>query len=464
MSAPAIEGSGTAVLHAGSGRTRGLHALARCVGDVDAFFAQHWSQGPVHIRRPNNDDFADLFDERSLHGIIRGRELRVGRHDLRIVRTTEAGFEAVDPARYTIAGGDRGRAGGGADDVVDADAVWGLVGEGASIALQLVDRYWPPLGRFCRDLEMFLGSPCQATAYLTPAAAQGFDVHHDLHDVLVLSLAGTKQFTLYRPVIADPVAGQLLDELPRTPLTGAWDARLSAGDVLYMPRGTPHVARTSRSASLHVTIGIREVTWHAMARAAVEGSLSRLADDAALRRAVPREAVYGGADYARLAADVASGIAETIRRELVDAFADGPARALLMSRPRDYTDGGAWFDRIAARSLTPGIRVRLRPGGLIRMETGADGTYLLLSGGRRSTVPRGPARFLSRLAETVDGACPAEHPNRTEIVQVVRLVAFLLRQGVLEVAGDTPGPATPTAAERSVRPRWRRPLWQRTPI
>jgi ribosomal protein L16 Arg81 hydroxylase len=77
---------------------------------------------------------------------------------------------------------------------VDGRKVLGLFADGATVVLQGLHRYWPPLTELVRGLELALGHPCQANAYLTPPGSQGFAVHSDSHDVFVFQTAGTKQW------------------------------------------------------------------------------------------------------------------------------------------------------------------------------------------------------------------------------------------------------------------------------
>ncbi len=104
-----------------------------------------------------------------------------------------------------------------------------LFEDGATIVLQGLHRWSEPVTRFCRDLELALGHPCQVNAYITPAGAQGLDLHEDAHDVFVLQAFGRKRWELH----AAPREG------PRAPL----DVEVAAGDTIYLPAGTPHAAR-----------------------------------------------------------------------------------------------------------------------------------------------------------------------------------------------------------------------------
>ncbi len=131
--------------------------------------------------------------------------------------------------------------------------------KGATVVFQGLHRSFPPLVDLISELELELGHPCQANAYLTPPGSQGFAVHADTHDVFVLQTAGTKQWELHAP--------------PGHPEQGDEEPLLEPGHVMYLPTGTPHAARAQDTVSLHITIGINQLTW----RGLVERSLSSLA-------------------------------------------------------------------------------------------------------------------------------------------------------------------------------------------
>jgi bifunctional lysine-specific demethylase and histidyl-hydroxylase NO66 len=149
----------------------------------------------------------------------------------------------VGPTSYTRSVVHRSQHAGG---VIDPTAVLDHYRQGATIVLESLHRYWPPLTRFCRQLEMDLGHPVQVNAYLTPAGAQGFARHSDSHDVFVLQTGGLKQWMVYPPPDES-------DEEQRDPVM---ETELRAGDSLYIPEGWPHAANTNEVASAHLTVGI----------------------------------------------------------------------------------------------------------------------------------------------------------------------------------------------------------------
>ena len=73
---------------------------------------------------------------------------------------------------------------------------------GATIVLQALHVNWHPLAVFCRLLEDAIGQTVQANSYYTPHGSQGFAVHHDTHDVLVLQVAGAKRGSSTTPLRA----------------------------------------------------------------------------------------------------------------------------------------------------------------------------------------------------------------------------------------------------------------------
>jgi len=211
-----------------------VEALQRCVGDVSAFFGRHWVQAPLLLaaERGATRHFDDLASFDDLDRIVASRGLQASR--LRMVKDASP----LPPASYTSPAGGRAR---GAEDVVNTALVYKRYEGGATIVLESLHRYWEPLTDFCRDLEQALGHRLQVNAYLTPPGAQGFAVHRDDHDVFVLQVWGSKHWIVYDRDDEDRV---LIDR------------EIERGDSLYIPTGFPHAARTGRSASAHLTIGI----------------------------------------------------------------------------------------------------------------------------------------------------------------------------------------------------------------
>ncbi len=149
-------------------------------------------------------------------------------------------------------------------DLIDVGRVYGHFAGGATIVLQGLHRYWPPVGDLCRALEDELTHPVQANAYITPPVAQGLRVHADAHDVFAIQTHGVKQWVLYEG-----------DQEPKPDGSGptpTLDTQLQPGDCLYVPKGVHHAARTVDSPSIHLTIGVKTLTWRDVLRAALDAA------------------------------------------------------------------------------------------------------------------------------------------------------------------------------------------------
>jgi hypothetical protein len=185
---------------------------------------------------------------------------------------------------------------------------------GATIVVQALHVNWHPLAVFCRLLEDALGLPVQANAYYTPRGSQGFAVHHDTHDVLVLQVAGEKRWLLYEPLLELPLKHQRYSSALGEHGEPSDDLVLRAGDTLYLPRGWLHQAETSASDSLHLTIGITAHTWLDGAKAALDAA----EDELALRQGVDGGAAPDIADV--LAAELEpERVRQRQRRRFVDS-------------------------------------------------------------------------------------------------------------------------------------------------
>jgi hypothetical protein len=249
-------------------------ALARCLDPVDAetFFGQHWERKPLVVPRDEPGRFDDLLSEADVECLVCSTAIRYP--GFRLVR--EGG--QLDVGTYTSDVSWRPPFTKTAD-VPRVLAEWDA---GATIVLQALHVNWHPLAVFCRLLEDALEHGVQANAYYTPRGSQGFAVHHDTHDVVVLQVAGEKRWLLYDPLLELPLKHQRYSSALGEHGEPTDDLVLRAGDTLYLPRGWLHEAETSTSDSLHLTIGITAYTWLDAARDA----LADCEDELELRRGV----------------------------------------------------------------------------------------------------------------------------------------------------------------------------------
>jgi len=161
----------------------------------------------------------------------------------------------------------------------------GLSG-GGSLILDDIGSLCPRIDAFAAAIERELCPTALVNAYLTPPDSRANDLHFDTHDVLVVQVGGSKSWRVYsgQPV-SFPVLGQRRP-IAREEAGEESVVELRAGDVFYLPRGVPHEAFTTGSASLHLSVGLRPTLVHEVLGELLQEDLGR---DAGLRRAVRPE-------------------------------------------------------------------------------------------------------------------------------------------------------------------------------
>jgi lysine-specific demethylase/histidyl-hydroxylase NO66 len=297
--------------------------IERCVGDPERFLTEVWTRRYHQYSGSDPNAFADVLSLADVDALLAAGGLR--HPALRVVRDGKT----LPRSRFSKAHRTGGRRVG---DAIDADAVLRAFEGGATVVLQALHRFHPPVQAFCDGLEAFFGHPLQANAYLTPGSARGLAAHHDTHDVLVLQLHGTKRWSLYDTPTPDPVKG--FPKSPRHPRPGPVreTLELSPGDCLYLPRGIPHQAQGTGGASLHLTLGVRSPTWVDV----IGRVMDQVAQLPELRRPLPiRYGTHPGALEAELPA-MLERVAEWIRtRDAAAIAASEIERARTQRRPSD---------------------------------------------------------------------------------------------------------------------------------
>ncbi|MGF1237126.1 cupin domain-containing protein [Streptomyces sp. 2-6] len=131
---------------------------------------------------------------------------------------------------------------------------------GATLVLDAIDELHPGVGHLARGLERHLRTGIQVNAYASWTPQEGFGVHWDDHDVLVLQLDGAKRWRIYGATRQAPLHRDtdVPEAPPGEPLV---DMVLNAGDMLYLPRGWWHAVAASEGVhSLHLTCGMQTTT------------------------------------------------------------------------------------------------------------------------------------------------------------------------------------------------------------
>ncbi len=383
-----------------------MPALDLLSGDAQTFKAKVWASH-VHLHQTDPAQLTGLLGLDDVDRLLTGSAIRTP-----AVRIAQDG-SVLPASRYTRSAT---MAGEPLTGLVDARKLLDLFEDGASVVLQGLHRYWAPLTDLCAELEDELGHPCQANAYLTPPGSQGFAVHCDTHDVFVFQTHGTKLWEVHEE---SPDGREKREVL------------LEPGLSMYLPTGTPHAARAQAGASLHVTIGINQVTW---------GQLL----DRVVRRELDAYDEHLPAGYLDDTAALAAQLAERLDR-LADSLRSVDAGAAAHQQVQDFLGGrqsrlrGGLRDRLLLAEIGDATRLRRRSGHVLRLGIdGLDGDQMqLLLGDRTVTVPRWLRPALDALAELAELAelRPGDLAEHLDPQSRVVLCRRLVREGLLEVVG-----------------------------
>ena len=209
-----------------------MSALELLSGDAQSFLAKVWASR-IHVHHTDPDALVGLLSFDDVDHLLTSTAIRTPA--VRIAKDGSVLPSSAYTRHATLAGQPL-------TGLLDPGKVFDLFDGGATVVLQGLHRYWQPLGALVAELELALGHPCQANAYLTPPGSQGFAVHSDSHDVFVFQTHGSKVWEVHEGTEPHTIV-------------------LEPGVSMYLPTGTPHAARAQDTVSLHVTIGINQVTW-----------------------------------------------------------------------------------------------------------------------------------------------------------------------------------------------------------
>ena len=375
-----------------------VDSLQLLTGDAQTFVEKVWASRPL-VHRVESAALAAMLDLDDVDQLLTSTALRTP-----ALRLAKDG-EVLASSRFTRSA----RLGGVAlTGLVDVRKVFDLFDDGATVVLQGLHRYWPPLTGLIRDLELTLGHPSQANAYLTPPSSQGFALHTDNHDVFVLQIFGRKLWEIHDG-----------DERQ--------EVMLEPGTSMYLPAGTPHAARTQDQASLHVTVGINQLTW----RHLLDTLTNRALGDDELDAALPAGYIDDPAILTNELRPRLNKLATAIAATDPTEVAERQVQDFLTSRPAHVR--GGLGDRLAANEITDETDLARRPGSVCLPV--ADGERLrVLLGDRELRIP-------IRLAAAIEHVRvqarlrPADLAPWLDEQSRLVLARRLVREGLLQVAG-----------------------------
>lgn len=315
---------------------------------------------------------------------------------------------------------------------LDATEVARALRAGHSIILEYVERYHAPVRELIAALSRAVGEIAWTAAFVSWTSQRCLPTHFDNHDVLIVQTEGEKEWTVLKPTREAPQRLDTAAEAAPARAEVAWQGVLRRGDVLYIPRGWWHHARSTGQGSIHLGCAF-------VGRAGVDvldHMLDLACEQEDLRADLPRVGRSAGLPLARFLT-VAAGDAslDTFWRRHAGHFPARPAANLP-------------FVLDPATLLGPGVRLALAGAAAID-DTEPDVLALELDARRWRCAPS-VRPILEQLVQ-VSGASADELVTATGASLPARdLIALLgefVRDGLL-VAETAPAAAELPADER----------------
>lgn len=211
---------------------------------IDRFLSRHYDQQRLHIHRDNSAHFADFVSLEDIDTLV--TSVRIPLANLNLAQ----GDTPLRSDLYCLGG-----------NYVDKARVLALHEQGATIILRAVEQWSPKLNQLRIVAERFFGCNCQINAYITPPGKKSTPPHWDTHDLVVMQIAGSKQWRVFAGKRSLPLPDERFG-IGQDEVSDDYETIvLQAGDTLYLPRGVIHEP-VALSYSVHLSIGIHVVRWH----------------------------------------------------------------------------------------------------------------------------------------------------------------------------------------------------------
>jgi hypothetical protein len=373
-----------------------LPFFSKLISPIDprSFFTNHWGRAFLHIHHRNGSR-AEWLTTADLDLLFQSECLPAA-----LCNVVSGGVQVPLEHWSCDRMSDRGHY-----QAIDVERLFQCYLNGATVILNQAHYSVPPLAEACRNLTTELGFRVWTNIYITPPNSSGFARHEDDHEVLVLQIMGTKDWTIYpdgAPVVL----------------------RLEAGDLLYLPRSTAHSAHSANGPSIHVTFGMRPTyrfdLVEELARAAREHPAFRQPLNMAVSEIsqVDAQESHFASDLSALLTEI--GIPALLERRL---------QTSMKSQAQGWP--GRFADIARLQEMALSTVVRLRPGIAFRVRQ--EGEFLEVDfASRRVTLPA----FLRTCLEAITSGQPStirELPGLLSDEGKVDLAKSFVRAGLVEI-------------------------------
>jgi len=141
--------------------------------------------------------------------------------------------------------------------LANAAGIHAAMTRGGTVKLNQMEDWHKPSRDLVAELGELIPAEIKSYVFFTPSQSRGTRPHRDASHVIVVQLAGVKDWRLYaQPEHVSARSGLIdvdLDDCSHR-------FTMEPGDLLYLPHGWPHVPHTRDQDSLHLTLTLTEPT------------------------------------------------------------------------------------------------------------------------------------------------------------------------------------------------------------
>jgi len=392
--------------------TRTVFDFERVISPVskETFFASHYEKAGLRVHREDAGYYAPILSSDRIDEYLTTADP----HASEIMLVNAEAETEIPSSEYTLRRG-----------VLDVRRVYQLFAEGATLVTPQLHRKVPELAALCRAVEAEFHAPFQTNIYLTPPEAQGFKTHYDTHDVFVLQVEGNKEWHVYDTPIDLPLLGQKFDREKYETVPESETFLLQAGDLYYCPRGIVHNARSTDTASLHITFGLMAQTWsELMFEAVAEACMA----DPAFRENLPVGYAADGYDREPARAKLRDLLARLCDSAELDPLLDSFAARFIAESPPQLR--GQMAQVLESDRLTADSIVAPRESLIFHIAQ-EEVKVVLVHFNNRISFPSRVMPSLEAMLTSEKGVCVRDVPGQLDESGLLVLAKKLVNEGLL---------------------------------
>lgn len=232
------------------------------------FFAESWERAPL-VLRGGAAELARYVTLEQLPAMVKAALVA---KRLRPISVSENGRMCYRRLGALEAAAER--------DELTIEAINTICGP-ATLVVNAVHLYDNGADRMLRALFNEFAERMTLNLYYSPNPGQpGLGMHYDRWEIFAAHLRGAKRWQIWAPTIQYPVDDRTEDGAGLVDTPPQLDTIVEGGDILYLPRGSWHLAEPTPEPSLHLTIGVHakkgvDVAHWLLAEASQQAALRR---------------------------------------------------------------------------------------------------------------------------------------------------------------------------------------------